>query len=135
MYIKTLKKKMKSTPYFLFLCLIVVVKVSFFAVAIFYHAIKRKDPADVQKQNTLETLKEQLEFVYIILMSILLLINFNPWTPVSIDTETRVLFFIYGIIILLTSKYSTFAQQSFIKNSRSNSSTSTNKDNTRYLLA
>jgi hypothetical protein len=123
---------MKSTPYFLFLCLIVVVKVSFFAVAILYRVVQHKDPTDVQKQNTIETLKEQLEFVYIILMSILLLINFNPWTPVSIDTETRVLLFLYGIIVLFTSKYSTFAQQSLIKNSKSSN---TSKDNTRYLLA
>jgi hypothetical protein len=123
---------MKSTPYFLFLCLIVVVKVSFFAVAILYRVIQHKDPTDVQKQNTIETLKEQLEFVYIILMSILLLINFNPWTQVSIDTETRVLLFLYGIIVLFTSKYSTFAQQSLIKNRKSSN---TSKDNTRYLLA
>jgi len=123
---------MKSTPYFLFLCLIVVVKVCFFTVAILYRVIQHKDPTDVQKQNTIETLKEQLEFVYIILMSILLLINFNPWTQVSIDTETRVLLFLYGIIVLFTSKYSTFAQQSLIKNSKSSN---TSKDNTRYLLA
>lgn len=103
-----------STPYYLFMIVIVIVKVSFLLVALYYNWLKRSEPKNVEKQTLFFTLKEQIDFVYVILMSILILINFNPWTPMYIDMETKTLLFIYGIITLFTAKYSTFRNQSLI---------------------
>jgi uncharacterized membrane protein YbjE (DUF340 family) len=135
---------MKHPSYFLFTNLIVVVKVSFLAVVIYYHYLKRKEPSNAKKVSSVLIMKEQIEFVYILLMSILLLINFNPWTTVSIDVETRILLFIYGIVILLTANYSTFFNQSIVKKMDSSLSSGThqtqdthphNNSNNSYLLS
>jgi uncharacterized membrane protein len=106
-----------STPYLFFLLFIIIDKVAFILVALYYHYVKKKDPSDTKKQTTLFVLKEQLEFVFIVCMSIVLVLNFNPWIDtVVIDKETKLLLFIYGILIILTSKYSTFMSESIIRN-------------------
>jgi hypothetical protein len=92
------------------------VKIGFIFTALLYNYTKHHDPRDTKKQAKLFILKEQIDFVYVFMMSILLLINFNPWTPIYIDMETKALFFIYGIITIITAKYSTFRDQSIIYN-------------------
>ena len=114
----------------------------FLSVVIYYKYIQHYEPNDTKKESTVSVIKEQIEFVYIVLMSVLLMINFNPWTTVSIDMETRVLLFIYGIVILLTSKYSTFINQSILKSKQlpgshqtQNTHPHSNNNNTDYLLS
>ena len=105
-----------STPYYFFIIAIVIVKIGFIFATLFYNYTKHHDPRDTKKQAKLFILKEQFDFVYVFMMSILLLLNFNPWTPIYIDMETKTLFFIYGIITIVTAKYSTFRDQSIIYN-------------------
>lgn len=54
--------------------------------------------------------KSQIEFLYTVLMSILLIILFNPYvTEIKlIDEETRILFFMYGLIMLINSHWELF---------------------------
>jgi hypothetical protein len=71
-----------------------------------------KDPKTIAK---LTIYKGQLDFVYILLMSVILFVNFGPWvTEVTIGGETKLLLFLYGIIILLTANYNVFDSQSIV---------------------
>ncbi len=62
--------------------------------------------------------KDQLEVVFVISMSILLLYLFYPRhiNPPEIDTQSRLLLFLYGIIILFTLDWSKFIDESRIIN-------------------
>lgn len=57
-------------------------------------------------------LKEQTEFIFIASMSTLLIYHFNPVKHIPINEETSVLFFIFGLVILLTAKWSLFITNS-----------------------
>ena len=53
--------------------------------------------------------KERTEFVFIISMSILLIYHFNPrFSKTPINSETSLLFFLFGWILILTAKWSLF---------------------------
>lgn len=60
--------------------------------------------------------KDQLEVVFVISMSILLLYLFYPKhvNPPEIDTQTRLLLFLYGIIILFTLDWTKFINESHV---------------------
>jgi hypothetical protein len=54
--------------------------------------------------------KERTEFIFIISMSLICIVLFNPVykDALVVDRHVRLLFFVYGIIILITSKWHTF---------------------------
>lgn len=52
--------------------------------------------------------KDVFEFLFVFMLSILLLYLFNPINPKTINRETRILLFMLGIILLITAKYSIF---------------------------
>ncbi len=53
--------------------------------------------------------KDRTEFIFTISMAILLIYHFNPRSkPVPIDKETAILFFLFGWILVITAKWSTF---------------------------
>jgi hypothetical protein len=90
--------------------LIIAVKVIFvmFAVAYLYLNAK-KDP----RAPTARFWKERLEFVFIFLMSILMLNLFYPRRPQQpLNYETRLLLFLFGIILLITADWTTFFHES-----------------------
>jgi|UniRef100_A0A6C0KSF3 hypothetical protein len=57
--------------------------------------------------------KERTEFIFIVCMSLLLIIHFNPYYPIHLDKrkDTTFLFFIFGIILLMTAKWGLFFKQ------------------------
>lgn len=53
--------------------------------------------------------KERTEFIFIISMSILLIYHFNPrFSKTPINSETSLLFFLFGWILIITAKWSLF---------------------------
>ena len=60
--------------------------------------------------------KHHIEFLFIALMSLLLIILFNPFFNgiKLIDQETKILLFAYGIIILINSQWGLFFKESKI---------------------
>ena len=59
-------------------------------------------------QQRVEYLRSSCEFIVTILISFLLIYLFNPLYPklYLIDKETKIVLFLFGIILLLTSKWS-----------------------------
>ena len=60
--------------------------------------------------------KDNLEIIFVISMSILLLYLFYPKhiNPPEIDTQSRLLLFLYGIIILFTLDWTKFIDESSV---------------------
>jgi hypothetical protein len=94
--------------YFLFF--IIFVKIVFVISAI-GHLILSHSTNDRAEQLDPKLIywKERTEFIFIISMSILLIYHFNPRLPKKpINTETSLLFFLFGCVLLITAKWSLF---------------------------
>ena len=100
---------------------IIIVKIIFIILAITKIFVKHKEPNNKNKINNLEFWKKRVEFIFIVLMSILLIYLFNPRVNRlnMIDNETKILLYLFGFILLLTSDWEQFFQDSkitFFKN-------------------
>jgi len=96
-----------------FIYLIIIVKVIFIGLAISYLFYKMKNKTDDPKAKHIEFWKERMEFIFICLMSILIIHLFNPRTPqIVLPYEVRLLLFLFGIILLITADWSTFFHES-----------------------
>jgi hypothetical protein len=83
-----------------FVFIIVVVKLCFISLAI---------ANKISKPNAkLVFYKDKTEFIYIALMAVLLLYTFNPRTNITITSELKYLFFLMGIVILVTAEWREF---------------------------
>lgn len=96
---------------------IICVKVIFIILAVTKLYISRKDPNNKTKINNLEFWKERVEFIFIVLMSILLIYLFNPRVnrTYMIDSETKLLLYLFGFVLLLTSNWEQFIYNSRLK--------------------
>ena len=58
--------------------------------------------------------KERTEFIFMILMSILLILHFNPHiaNKIHINAETSLLFYMFGIILIISAKWELFFYES-----------------------
>jgi hypothetical protein len=64
-------------------------------------------------QSTISYWKHVTEFIFVLCMSILLIYHFFPdhgtiQRPIMVDKETRLLFLLYGFILILTAKWTIF---------------------------
>jgi hypothetical protein len=99
----------------IYVSLIILIKVIFILLAITHLYLKLKHEDNSEFDKNLIAWKEQVEFVFVLLMSLLLIYLFNPRTDrhLTIDRETRVLFFLFGFILLITAKWKEFFE--FVK--------------------
>jgi hypothetical protein len=89
---------------------IILVKIIFIISAIghiyFSHSTK---PNAKKIDDKLLYFKERTEFVFIISMSILLIYHFNPrFSKQPINSETSLLFFLFGWVLIITAKWGLF---------------------------
>ena len=100
--------------YDLFIAFIFLIKIIFVICAIWHAILVERNKANTKLAKKLVYWKERCEFIFIVSMSILCIYLFFPlWTKtVPINHETRVLLFIFGIIILITSDWGLFFKQS-----------------------
>lgn len=101
-----------SLDYFLFF--IILVKIIFFFSAVGYLILSHSNNNKAKHIDPkLLKIKGYTEFVFTISMAILLLYHFNPYvTKISIDEESRILFFIFALIIILTANWNLFFTES-----------------------
>lgn len=104
---------------------IIAVKVLFIGLAIYDKLLLEKikhigtpsQKTDSEgRETTVKYWKGRVEFVFVILMSIVLIYLFYPRskTQVSIDSHTRLLLFLYGIITIFTADWTQFFDTSII---------------------
>lgn len=101
---------------------ILLIKIIYAILLVIHIYLKIKGRADDSLDSKIVFYKDNLEIVFIISMSILLIYLFYPRhiNPPEIDTQSRLLLFLYGIIILFTLDWSKFIDESkfltYIKN-------------------
>jgi hypothetical protein len=100
----------------LFIILIFFVKLVFIILAVYRLYIKTRKPQDKKLLKTVEFWRHRVEFLFITLMSILLIYLFNPRANNinMINGETKLLLFLFGFVILLTENWSSFIHESIL---------------------
>lgn len=98
----------------MYIYLIFVIKLGFIFLAMAHLYLRSKGKANSETDTLILFWKERVEFVFIALMSILLIYLFNPRTNRldMITHETKLLLFLFGFILIITAKWSTFFEES-----------------------
>ena len=89
-------------------------KILFAILAVLHLFLKFKGKGDSETDKKILYWKDRVEFVVIALMSLMLIYLFYPRStkPIIIDFETKLLLFIFGIIILIGAKWDIFIEES-----------------------
>jgi hypothetical protein len=100
--------------YFIF-----AIKIGFVLMAITHIYLKVKGKTDSDLDKKVLFWKERFEFIFVFLMSFLLIYLFNPRTnrSVLIDHETKILLYLFGFILLITADWNKFVHEApwFVK--------------------
>ena len=89
-------------------------KVLFAVLAGLHLYFKVKGKAGSETDKKIVYWQERVEFVFVFLMSLMLIYLFYPRStkPIIIDFETKVLLFVFGIITLIGAKWDIFIKES-----------------------
>jgi phosphatidylglycerophosphate synthase len=98
----------------IFVFLIIAIKVFFIIFSIIHIYLKEKGKTDSKLDQKIEYWKKRTEFLFIFLMSLLLIYLFNPRNSKInlINTETQILLYLFGFILIITADWSNFIHQS-----------------------
>ena len=96
--------------YDIYISLIFVIKIGFILMAVSHIYLKVKGEINSDLDKKIVHWKERFEFVFVLLMSVLLIYLFNPRNNriVMIDGETNVLLYLFGFVLLITAKWGDF---------------------------
>lgn len=94
----------------MFIYLIFAVKICFISMSVTHIYLKVKGKSDSDLDKKVFYWKERFEFIFFLLMAILLIYLFNPRMErnVIINGETKLLLYLFGIVLLITSNWDTF---------------------------
>jgi len=100
--------------YDIYITLIFIVKVIFLFLAVYNLYTKSKNPKDTKLLERIKYWKSRFEFIFITLMSALLIYLFNPRTNNigAIDSETKLLLYLFGFILILSESWNIFIHES-----------------------
>ena len=96
--------------YTLFIYLIFAVKLCFVSMSVTHIYLKVKGESDSDLDKKVFYWKERFEFIFLLLMAILLIYLFSPGKErtIMIDGETKVLLYLFGIVLLITANWADF---------------------------
>ena len=97
----------------MYIFLIFAIKIGFIIMALTHLYLKIKGQTDSEFDKKVIYWKHKLEFVFIFLMSALLMYLFNPRKNNihMIDSESKLLLFLFGFILIFTADWSTFIKE------------------------
>lgn len=100
----------------MYITLIFIVKIIFIILAVYRQYIKAKKLQNKKLLTTIEFWKSRFEFLFITLMSILLIYLFYPRSNNigMIDGETKLLLYLFGFVLLLTENWTNFVNESIL---------------------
>ena len=98
----------------IYITFIIFIKVCFVILAVSHLYLKIKHKGGSKTDKTIVFWKERLEFVFVILMSGLLIYLFNPRhnRSILITHETKILLYLFGFILLITADWNVFFHES-----------------------
>lgn len=102
--------------YSLFIYYIITLKIIFVILSVYQIYMRKKHEESTEKYNKISYIKSRIEFIFIASMALLLILLFNPLNKnrnknkntICVDNETRVLLFLFGVILIITSKWDLF---------------------------
>jgi hypothetical protein len=102
--------------YTIYISIIFLVKIVFVILAFTHLYLKFKNKGDSNLDKQLLFWKERIEFIFITLMSFLLIYLFNPRKNrlFMINDETKLLFFLFGFVLIITANWKIFLKESDI---------------------
>jgi len=98
----------------MYVTFIFLIKIGFIIMAVTHVYLKAKGEEKSDLDKKILYWKERFEFIFIALMSILLIYVFNPRTDrtILVDKETKILLYLFGFILLITAKWDLFIKES-----------------------
>ena len=98
----------------MYVTFIFLIKIGFVLMAIAHIYLKAKGKGKSDLDKKIVFWKERFEFIFIALMSILLIYVFNPrYDNINlIDKETKILLYLFGFILLITADWEVFFKES-----------------------
>jgi len=98
----------------MYVTFIFLIKIGFLVMAVTHIYLKAKGEEKSDLDKKILYWKERFEFIFIALMSILLIYVFNPRTDrtILVDNETKILLYLFGFILLITAKWELFIKES-----------------------
>ena len=93
---------------------IIGIKLIFILLAITHIYLKVKHQKGSELDNKIIFWKERIEFLFIILMALLLIYIFNPRISHTnlLNFEVKLLFYLFGFILLITAEWKIFFHES-----------------------
>ena len=97
-----------------YIYLIIFIKFIFLILAVSHLYMKATKKIDSDLDKRIVYWKERVEFVFVILMACLIIYVFNPRHDhkALIDSHTKLLLYLFGFVLLITAKWSTFFAES-----------------------
>ena len=101
------------TKYNLYVTFIILIKLGFILMSVTHIYLKAKGQEKSDLDKKIMYWKERFEFIFVALMALLLIYTFNPRTDrsISIDNETKLLFYLFGFVLLITAKWDIFFKE------------------------
>jgi hypothetical protein len=101
-----------NTIFYYFIYFIVLVKGLFLFFVVWNLYLKKKNGGETKLEKKISYYKNLTENIFIVLVSLLLIYLFNPYHDNKYldDKYVKILFFIYGILMLVTFDWSEFAR-------------------------
>ena len=98
----------------MYVTFIFLIKIGFLVMAVTHIYLKAKGEEKSDLDKKILYWKERFEFIFIALMSILLIYVFNPRTDrtILVDKQTKILLYLFGFILLITAKWDLFIKES-----------------------
>jgi len=106
-----------ETPINVFILFIILIKIVFILSAVGHIILtymSKNEVKEGKKRKEEKTdvklvyWKERTEFIFVICMALLLIYYFRPGHVKPIDSETSLLFFLFGWVLIITAKWSDF---------------------------
>ena len=100
----------------IYVAVIFVFKIIFIILSLTNIYLKIKGKKNTVLESNIKYWKEKTEFIFTILMAFLLIFLFSPRTNrmMIINGETKMLLYLFGFVLLITSKWSEFIKESKI---------------------
>ena len=100
----------------MYIILVFFFKVIFIVLALtnIYLKTKGKGKENGTLSKSIKYWKERVEFLFVILMALLLIYLFSPRSnrTTLINSETKLLFYLFGFVLLITAKWENFFKES-----------------------
>jgi hypothetical protein len=102
--------------YTIYIYVIFLIKIVFFILASTHLYLKFKNENGSNLDKEILFWRERTEFIFILLMAILLIFLFNPYKNkmYMINNETQLLLYLFGVVLIITADWKSFFKESDI---------------------